>query len=72
LVAFILTGLAAADPQADLTPGRVTQGLGALFAQFEHITIAPKTRGKSPGWPSGRSRTRLRRYPVLKRSKFRL
>jgi hypothetical protein len=54
-------------PQADLTPGRVTQGLGALFAQFEHITSAPKTRGKSPGWPSGRQRTRPRRYPVLKR-----
>ena len=54
-------------PQADLTPGRVTLGLGALFAQFEPITTAPKTRGKSPGWPSGRSRTRPRRYPVLKR-----
>ena len=54
-------------PQADLTPGRVTQGLGALFAQFEHITSAPKTRGKSPGWPSGRQRTRPKRYPVLKR-----
>lgn len=54
-------------PQAEMTPGRITQGLGALFAQFEHITSAPKTRGKSPGWPSGRSRTRPRRYPVLKR-----
>lgn len=54
-------------PQADLTPGRVTQGLGALFAQFEHTTAAPKTRGKSPGWPSGRQRSRPRRYPVLKR-----
>ncbi len=54
-------------PQAEMTPGRITQGLGALFAQFEHITSAPKTRGKSPGWPSGRPRTRPRRYPVLKR-----
>jgi len=54
--------------QTDLTPGRVTQGLGALFAQFEHITSQPKTRGKSPGWPSGRQRTRPKRYPVLKRT----
>ena len=55
-------------PLAELTPGRVAQGLGALFAQFEHISSAPKTRGKSSGWPSGRQRTRPRRYPVLKRS----
>ncbi len=52
---------------ARLTPGRVTQALGALFAQFERLTTTPKTRGKSPGWPSGRPRTRPKRYPVLKR-----
>ena len=55
-------------PQTDLTPGRITQGLGALFAQFEHISAAPKTRGKSPGWLSGRQRTRPRHYPVFKRT----
>jgi hypothetical protein len=54
-------------PQPVLTPGRVTQGLGALFSQFEQITSAPKTRGKSPGWSSGRQRTRPRYYPVFKR-----
>ena len=54
-------------PQAVLTPGRVMLGLGALFSQFEPITTVPQTRGKSPGWPSGRPRTRPRRYPVLKR-----
>ena len=56
-------------PQADLTPGRVTQGLGALFAQFETPASPPQTRGKSPGWPTGRQRTRPKRYPVLKRGR---
>jgi hypothetical protein len=53
--------------QTDLTPGRVTLGLGALFAQFETPATSPQTRGKSPGWPSGRPRTRPKRYKVLKR-----
>jgi CheY-like chemotaxis protein len=44
-------------PQADLTPGRVTQGLGALFAQVETQASPPRTRGKSPGWPSVRPHT---------------
>jgi hypothetical protein len=54
-------------PQVNLTPGCITPGLGALFAQFEHTTAAPKTREKSPGWPSDRQHSRPRRYPVLKR-----
>jgi len=56
-------------PQAILTPGRVIRGLGALFSQFTPLTSPPQTRGKSPGWPSGRPRTRPRRYPVLKRGR---
>jgi hypothetical protein len=56
-------------PQADLTPGRVTQGLGALFAQFGTPVAPPQTRGKSLGWPTGRSRTRPERFKVLKRGK---
>ncbi len=54
-------------PQAVLTPGRVTVGLGALFAQIGSLTRSPQTRGKSPGWPTGRARTRPRRFDVLKR-----
>jgi len=54
-------------PQTDLTPGRVTLGLGALFAQFQTPATSPQTRGKSPGWPSGRPRTRPRCFQVLKR-----
>jgi hypothetical protein len=53
--------------QTDLTPGRVTQSLGALFAQIGPLACPPQPRGKSPGWPVGRPRTRPRRYPVLKR-----
>jgi hypothetical protein len=54
-------------PQTVLTPGRVMLGLGALFSQFQPVTSAPQMRGKSPGWPSGRPRTRPRRFAVLKR-----
>jgi hypothetical protein len=54
-------------PQVVLTPGRVTLGLGALFAQIGSLTRSPQMRGKSPGWPAGRARTRPRRFEVLKR-----
>ncbi|HEX9596853.1 MAG TPA: transposase [Anaerolineales bacterium] len=40
-----------------LTPGRVQQGLGAIFMQIGTPTGPPKTRGKSPGWPKGRPST---------------
>ncbi|MDP6495015.1 MAG: transposase [Dehalococcoidia bacterium] len=56
-------------PQTELTPGRVLQSLGGLFAQIETPASPPQTRGKSPGWPQGRSRTRPQRYPVVKRGK---
>jgi len=54
-------------PQATLTPGRVVLGLGALFAQVGRFTRPPQTRGKSPGWPTGRPRARPPRFKVLKR-----
>lgn len=54
-------------PQAVLTPGRVTLGLGALFAQIGTPTRLPQPRGKSPGWSAGRARTRPKRFAVLKR-----
>jgi hypothetical protein len=54
-------------PQAVLTPGRVTLGLGALFAQIGSPTRLPQTRGKSPGWPTGRPRTHPKCFKVLKR-----
>jgi len=54
-------------PQATLTPGRVLLSGGPLFAQIGALTRPPQTRGKSPGWPTGRPRTRPQRFTVLKR-----
>jgi len=58
-------------PQSDLTPGRVLRGLGALFSQIGTPARPPQTRGKAPGWPKGRPRTRPKRYKPVKRSKKR-
>ena len=54
-------------PQVTLTPGRVLLGLGALFVQIGGLTRPPQPRGKSPGWPTGRPRTRPQRFAVFKR-----
>lgn len=56
-------------PLTALTPGRVLQGFDMLFAQIGTPTRVPKTRGKSPGWPPGRRRTRPARHKVVKRGK---
>lgn len=55
--------------QGQLTPERVLQGLGGLFRQIDTPVVPPQTRGKSPGWPKGRSRTRPERHPVVKKAK---
>ncbi|MCD4686847.1 MAG: transposase [Anaerolineae bacterium] len=55
--------------QTSLTPGRVMHGLGALFAQLGSPSRLPQPRGKSPGWPTGRARTRPKRFKVLKRGR---
>lgn len=49
------------------SPGQVAQGFGGLLAVIGSPTSAPKPRGKSPGWPQGRERSRRRRYPVVKK-----
>lgn len=56
-------------PQAQLTPGRVCQSLGGVWAQIGTPARRPKPRGKSPGWPKGRPRTPSPRYRVVKKSK---
>jgi len=55
--------------QEELTPERVLQGLGWLFPQIGTPAVPPKTRGKSPGWPKGRPRTRRERHKVVKKTK---
>lgn len=55
--------------QQKLTPERVLQGLGGLFRQIDTPTRPPQPRGKSPGWPKGRPRTRPKRHQVVKKTK---
>jgi hypothetical protein len=55
--------------QEELTPERVQQGLGGLFQQISTPAAPPKARGKSPGWPEGRPRTRRERQKVVRKSK---
>jgi hypothetical protein len=54
--------------QTELTPERVLQGWGWLFPQFGTPAALPKARGKSPGWPQGRPRTRRERHKVVKKT----
>ena len=55
--------------QENLTPERVLQSLAGLFAQIGTPAAPPQTRGKSPGWPQGRQRTRPQRHNVVKKTK---
>ena len=55
--------------QEKLTPERVLQGFGGLFGQIGTLAAPPQTRGKSPGWPKGRQRTRPERQQVVKKTK---
>jgi hypothetical protein len=55
--------------QENLTPERVRQSLGGLFRQISTPAKPPQPRGKSPGWPKGRLRTRKKRHRVVKKTK---
>jgi len=55
--------------QTNLTPGRVLQSMGTLFAQLGVPTCPVKRRGKSPGWTKGRKRSPPPRFKVVKRGK---
>jgi hypothetical protein len=54
--------------QEKLTPERVRQSLTGLFSQIGTSADPPQTRGNSPGWPKGRSRTRPERHKVVKKT----
>ena len=51
------------------TPERVLQGFAGLFREIGTPTSPPQTRGKSPGWPKERPRTRPERHRVVKKGK---
>jgi hypothetical protein len=57
--------------QEQLTPERVRQSLGATFGTIDTPAAPPQPRGKSPGWPKGRPRTRPERHLVVKKAKKR-
>jgi len=44
-------------PQQQLTPQRVQQSIGPIFARIGTPARLPKLRGIFPGWPKGRRRT---------------
>lgn len=58
-------------PLTNLTPGRVAQSIFPLLVKIGTPAVAPKRRGKSPGWPTGLPRTPKTRYPVVKKGKGR-
>ncbi|EKF04576.1 NF041680 family putative transposase [Tolypothrix sp. PCC 7601] len=51
-----------------LTPGRVAQAMGGVFAAIGTPTSPPKPRGKSLGWTPGKARNRKIRYPIVKKT----
>jgi len=51
----------------NLTPGRVADSIAALFVVLGSPARAPKTRGKSPGWPQGQLRSRKPKCPVVRK-----
>jgi hypothetical protein len=51
-----------------LTPGRVAQAMGGVFAVIGTPACPPKPRGKSPGWTPGKTRLRKNRFPTVKKT----
>ncbi|NJK69481.1 MAG: transposase [Microcoleus sp. SU_5_3] len=51
----------------DLTPGRVAQSMLSILVDIGTPTKLPKPRGKSPGWETGKVRTKALRYPTVKK-----
>ena len=54
-------------PQKNLTPYRVAQSMILLLVQMSSPTRQAKTRGKSAGFKTGHSRTKKKRYPIVKK-----
>lgn len=54
--------------QAKMTPGRVAQAMGGVLPAIGTPAVAPKPRGKSPGWTTGKPRVRRMSYPTVKKT----
>jgi hypothetical protein len=57
--------------QAEMTPGRVCQGMTDIFTTIGTPAQPPKRRGNAPGWPTGKPRNRRKRYEVIKKGQKR-
>ena len=55
-------------PLAQPTPGRVANGFNSLLDILGTPAEDVKPRGKSPGWPTGKSRTPRKRFPTVKKT----
>jgi len=52
---------------AKLTPGRVADSFATVLARIGTPACDPKTRGKAPGWPTGKTRRKKPRYPTVRK-----
>ena len=57
-------------PSPNLSPGRTANAFATVLAVIGTPALAPKPRGKSPGWTPGHPRSRRIRYPTV-RKRFR-
>jgi len=55
------------QPPEKRTPGRIHRGMAGVLARIGTLAKEPKPRGKSPGWPIGRVRSKRTRHAVLKK-----
>jgi DDE superfamily endonuclease len=54
-------------PMSKLSPGRIANAFALLLVKLGSPAPDPKPRGQSPGWTSGRERTRRPRCPICKK-----
>ncbi len=54
--------------EKNLTPGRVAQSIFSLLVEIGTPASLPKTRGKPPGWKTGKKRSKKNKYPIVKKS----
>lgn len=52
-----------------LTPRQVRRVMPAILSQLGTPARAPKPRGKAPGWPKGRPRSKPARFEVIKKAR---
>jgi hypothetical protein len=52
-----------------VTPRQVRRVMPSILGQIGTPAQPPKARGKAPGWPKGRARTRAARFEVVKKPK---